>query len=160
MVGLDTLLNGWPVALEMTATVPAPREVVWDLITDWEHLDDWMLEATDFVITSQHRTGPGVEGEATIAIAGFRSRDRIRVVGWEEQRCLAIEHLGWVGGMGEMHLTPMGEGSTFFRWREELRPPLGGFGGLGLTVLKPVMYRIFRRDVRILVSLARARVAR
>ncbi|MDP9226934.1 MAG: SRPBCC family protein [Actinomycetota bacterium] len=160
MTVLRTLLTGWPVALEMASSVPASPEVVWDLITDWEHLDDWMLEAEDFVITSPQRRGLGVEGEATITIAGFRTRDRIRVVGWDEPRYLAIEHRGWVGGVGEMHLTPSGRGTTFFTWREELRPPLGGLGGLGLTILKPVMHRIFRRDVRILVSLARARATR
>jgi hypothetical protein len=108
-------------------------------------------------MTSQHRTGVGVEGEATISIAGIRTRDRIRVTGWEEGRCLAIEHLGWVGGQAEMELTPQGEGQTLLAWREELWPPLGGAGTIGLTVMKPVMQRIFERDLRILHALARAR---
>ena len=34
----------------MEATLPAPPEVVWQLITDWERQGDWMLEASDFVV--------------------------------------------------------------------------------------------------------------
>jgi uncharacterized protein YndB with AHSA1/START domain len=156
---LELLRKGWPVTLEMTGTLPAPPPVVWELITDWEHLDEWMLEASDFSVTSEQREGVGVEAEATIAMAGFRSRDRVRISGWEEGRYLAIDHLGWVGGTGEMHLSPHGEGATFLLWREKLWPPLGGIGAVGLALIKPVMHRVFQRDVRVLIALARARSA-
>jgi uncharacterized protein YndB with AHSA1/START domain len=157
MTVLDMITKARPVTLEMTITLPASSAVVWELITDWEHLDEWMLEASDFVMTSPQRSGVGVEGEASITIAGIRTRDRIRISGWEEERCLAIEHLGWVGGVGEMYLTPQGDGETHLLWREKLRPPLGGVGAIGLTLMKPVMQRIFERDLRILRALARAR---
>jgi uncharacterized protein YndB with AHSA1/START domain len=156
---LDLLRKGWPVTLEMTGTLPAPPPVVWDLLTDWEHLGEWMLEASDFCVTSLQREGVGVEAEATISIAGFRSRDKVRVSRWEVERCVAIEHLGWVRGLGEMFLTPTDDGSTFLLWREKLWPPLGGVGAVGLALMKPVMHGIFRRDVRVLIALARARSA-
>ncbi|MDP9235445.1 MAG: SRPBCC family protein [Actinomycetota bacterium] len=156
---LDLVRKGWPVTLDMTGTLPAPPAVVWELLTDWEHLGEWMLEASDFVVTSEQREGVGVEAEATIAIAGFRSRDRIRVSKWERGRSVVIDHLGWVRGTGEMHLTPVGEGETFLLWREKLWPPLGGIGALGLSLLKPLMHNVFRRDVRVLIALARARSA-
>jgi uncharacterized protein YndB with AHSA1/START domain len=156
---LDLVRRGWPVTLEMTATLPAPSELIWELITDWEHLDEWMLEASDFLITSPQRAGVGVEGEATITMAGFRSRDRIRVTGWEEGRFIAIEHLGWVGGVGEMSVTPRGDDESFLLWREKLWPPLGLAGALGLSAIKPLMQRTFDRDVRVLAALARARRA-
>ena len=60
------ITKGWPVVLEMAETLPGPSDVVWRLITDWEHQDDWMLEASDFVVTSEQREGVGVEAEATI----------------------------------------------------------------------------------------------
>jgi uncharacterized protein YndB with AHSA1/START domain len=150
---------GWNAVLEMSQTVPGPPEVVWDLITDWEHQDDWMLESKDFVVTSEHREGIGVEAEATIKIAGITTRDMVRVVGWEPNRRLALEHMGWVRGKGEIHLTPLGKDRTHVFWREELQPPLGMLGALGLTSFKPVMRRIFVRDLRVLASLVRARAA-
>lgn len=149
--------EGWPVALEMQATMHAPPEVIWDLITDWERQGDWMLEASDFVVTSAHREGLGVEAEATIKIAGITTRDRIRVGGWEPPRHLAIEHLGWVSGRGEIHVFPSGPARSRVFWREELHPPLGILGATGLSVFKPVMKHIFDRDLDVLARLAASR---
>jgi uncharacterized protein YndB with AHSA1/START domain len=148
---------GWTSVFEMSQTVPGPPEIVWDLITDWEHQGDWMLEGSDFVVTSDHREGVGVEAEANIRIGGITTRDKVRVVGWEPNRRLAIEHGGWIAGKGEIHLTPLGKDRTHVFWREELQPPLGMFGALGLTSFKPVMRRGFLRDLRVLASLVRAR---
>lgn len=157
MAGItDTLRKGWPVVLEMAETLPGPPDVVWRLLTDWEHQDDWMLEASDFVVTSEVREGVGVEAEATIRIAGISTRDKVRVVGWEPEHRLAIEHLGWVSGRGEMFLTKLGGDRTHLFWREHLHPPLGFAGALGISAFKPVMYRIFKRDLKVLAGLVRA----
>ena len=156
-MGLARILGGWPVVLDMAATLPGPPEVVWDLITDWEHQDDWMLEAGDFIVIGDQREGVGVVAEATIKIAGIKTRDRVRVIAWEPPRLLAIAHDGWVSGRGELFLTPIGKDRTHIFWREELEPPLGVLGAIGMTIVKPVMGRVFRRDLRILAGLTRAR---
>jgi hypothetical protein len=153
---LRRLLSRREVVLEMGEIMPGPAEVVWDLITDWEHQDDWMLEASDFVVVSEGREGIGVEAEATIKIGGISTRDRIRVASWEPRRRLGIEHLGWVSGRGDLYLTPLGRSHTHVFWREELVPPLGAVGAAGMTVFRPLMGRIFRRDLRILAGLVRA----
>ena len=141
----------------MAEVAPGPPEAVWDLITDWEHQDDWMLEASDFVVVSEQREGVGVEAEATIRIGGLKTRDRVRVAAWDPPRRLVIEHLGWVTGRGEIELTPLVGNRTHIAWREELQPPMGLLGAAGMTAFKPVMGRIFRRDLKVLVGLARAR---
>ena len=151
--------RGWTVALEMSHTVEGPAEVVWDLITDWEHQDDWMLEASDFVVVSAQREGVGVEAEATVKIGGIATRDRVRVVGWDPPRRLVIEHLGWVSGRGEIYLAPLGKDRTHVFWREELQPPVGVLGALGMSAFKPLMLRIFRRDLGVLAALVRARTS-
>lgn len=142
--------------VEVSATLPGPPGVVWKLITDWERQGDWMLEASDFVVTSTEREGVGVEAEASIRIAGITTRDRVRVIGWEPEHRLAIQHLGWVSGVGEIFLTPLGDSRTFLFWREELRnPQLGVIGSIGLTMFKPLMKRIFQRDLAVLATLTR-----
>lgn len=141
----------------MTEVCAGPPEAVWELITDWEHQDDWMLEASDFVVVSEKREGVGVEAEATIRIGGIQTRDRVRVAEWEPHHRLVIEHLGWVTGRGIIELTPVAGERTHVWWREELNPPLGPLGALGMTAFKPLMGRVFRRDLRILAGLARAR---
>ena len=146
----------------MSETLPGPPEVVWELITDWENLGDWMLEASDFVVTSPEREGEGVEAEATIRIGGITTRDKVRVSLWEPPRRLGIDHLGWVEGHGLMHLTPLNGGRTHLFWREDLIPPrsLGGLGAVGITMFRPLMRHIFERDLKILKGLVRARLTR
>jgi uncharacterized protein YndB with AHSA1/START domain len=152
----QVIKSGWPVVLEMAHTLPGPPEVVWRLITDWEHQDDWMLEASDFVVLSEVREGVGVEAEATIKIGGIKTRDKVRVTAWEPNKRLGIAHEGWVSGSGEIFLTKLGGDRTHLFWREELFPPLGFAGALGITAFKPIMHRIFQRDLRVLEGLVRA----
>jgi carbon monoxide dehydrogenase subunit G len=149
-----------PIVIEVLETLPGPPEVVWTLITDWEHQDDWMLEASDFEVIGDRREGVGVEADATVRIGGIRTRDRIRVGMWEPPRILVIDHLGWVNGSGEIQLVPI-EGGTRMRWRETLFAPkvLGPLGRFGLRLFAPLLRRTFRRDLRVLRSLVRSRAA-
>ena len=149
-----------PIVIEVLETMPGPPEVVWALITDWEHQDDWMLEASDLEVVGEQREGVGVEARATVRIAGIRTRDRIRVGLWEPPRILVIDHLGWVKGSGEIQLVPI-EGGTRLRWRETLFSPrlLGPFGRIGLRLFAPLLRRTFRRDLRVLQSLVRSRAS-
>ena len=156
---LALVTKGWPVVVEMAQTVPGPPDVVWELITDWEHQGDWMLEARDFAVTSAPREGIGVTARATVTIGGITTTDEIRVTRWEPNKRLAIEHLGWVSGSGSFHLTRLGPQKTHVFWTEELHPPLGALGALGLTILKPLMRRLFKRDLRVLAGLVRARAS-
>jgi carbon monoxide dehydrogenase subunit G len=146
------------VVIEVLDTMPGTPETVWQLLTDWEHQGDWMLEASDVEVLTEQREGVGVEAKATVRIGGLRTRDRIRVSLWEPPRILVIEHLGWVKGSGELQLAPVREG-TRMRWRETLHAPraLGPVGRLGLRLFAPRMKRIFQRDLRVLRSLVRLR---
>lgn len=153
---MSVLTEGWPTSLEMGRVLPGPPHVVWHLITDWENQGDWMLEASDFVITSPEREGVGVEGEATVKIGGIKTRDKVTVTKWEPNERLGIAHEGWVSGGGEMILTPLEDGSTHIFWREDLYPPLGILGAIGLGIFRPLMQWIFDRDLKVLESLVRA----
>ena len=155
-----SVTRGWPETIELAETMPGPPEVVWNLITDWENQGDWQLEARGFVVKSAAREGVGVTAEATVSIGGITTRDAIEVVAWEPNEHLAIEHMGWVSGRGEIRLTPLGSGKqpgrTHVYWTETLYPPLGVAGALGITAFKPLMTRTFKRDLRVLQGLVRA----
>lgn len=122
-------------------------QVVWPYLVDWERLHRWMSEADRFRVTGERREGVGVEAEARVRVAGITTHDRIRVVRWEPPWVLEMEHLGWVRGRGYMELTPDEEGGTTLFWREELVPPWGMIGRIGMRLLKGRMRRIFRRDL-------------
>jgi Polyketide cyclase / dehydrase and lipid transport len=157
---VQTVTRGWPVVIELAATMPGPPDVVWRLVTDWETQGDWQLEARDFVVTSTEREGVGVTAEATVSIGGITTRDVAEVVAWEPEKLLGIEHRGWVSGQGELHLTPLRSSTrpdrTHVYWVERLFPPLGIAGAVGLTAFKPLMSRTFQRDLRVLQGLVRA----
>ena len=128
---------------------------VWLYLVDWERLDRWMPEGRDFRLVGEQREGVGVEAEATISVAGIRTRDRIRVTGWDPPWALEITHLGWVKGAGYMELSPREDGrETHVFWREELIAPWGRLGRIGLRLLSPLLKRTFRRDLRLLKDLA------
>jgi carbon monoxide dehydrogenase subunit G len=142
-----------PVVVDSTIELPGPPDLVWRMLTDWERQGDWMLEASDFEVVSDHREGTGVTADATVKIGGISTRDRIRVDVWEPNTHLGIEHLGWVGGRGDLRLVDLGDGRTRLDWREELRPPMGFVGAIGMRLFVPLMARIFRRDARVLATL-------
>jgi hypothetical protein len=147
-----------PVAIELTADLDGPPDVVWTLLVDWERQGDWMLEASDFEVVTPNREGVGVEALATVRIGGISTRDRIRVDAWEPGRHLGIAHLGWVGGRGDLRLTPLGPQATRLDWREELVPPWGVVGALGIRLFRPFIARVLRRDLRVLGGLVRSAV--
>jgi hypothetical protein len=146
-----------PVTIRTAADLPGPPELVWELLTDWERQADWMLEMSDVVVTSDHREGVGVEALATVKIGGISTRDVIRVDVWEPRRRLGLAHEGWVRGRGDMLLVAQPDGTTHLDWTEELVPPLGLLGAIGLRLFRPLLARTFRRDVKVLRNLVRSR---
>lgn len=144
-----------PVEIVVRRTLEATPERVWALLTDWERQGEWMLEASDFVVTSDHREGVGVVAEATVRIGGISTRDEVRVDIWEPPVHLGIEHLGWVSGRGDLVLRALDGGRTALEWTESLRPPLGPLGAVGIRLFVPLMRRIFERDADVLADLVK-----
>lgn len=119
-----------------------------------------MLEARDFVVTSEQREGVGVTARATVSIGGITTTDDVVVTQWEPLKRLGIAHEGWVSGEAEMRLTPLSPTVTHIFWQELLYPPLGILGAVGMTFFKPLMARIFKRDLKILAALTRQETLR
>ncbi|HWD08281.1 MAG TPA: SRPBCC family protein [Actinomycetota bacterium] len=141
-----------PVDIEVATAIRASPEQVWPWLVDWEQLDRWQLEASGFRVLGNQREGVGVRAEATVHIAGITTRDTVVVTRWEPPNWLEIRHRGWVAGSGLMHCRGTGDG-CYLWWRERLIPPWGWFGAAGLHSLKPVMTRVFRRDLGVLKRL-------
>lgn len=136
----------------MSVEIRRPPGAVWPFLVDWERLDTWMEEISDVHVTSERREGVGVEADATVRLGGISTRDRIRVTRWEPPTVLEIAHLGWVRGTGYMELSPTAGGSHL-TWRETLIPPWGLAGRVGLWAFRPLIGRVFRRDLRRLKEL-------
>lgn len=148
-------MAGPPLEIDMSIKINQPPEVVWRYLVDWENLDRWMVEGKGFRVTSEHREGVGVTAEATIRIAGITTTDPVQVTRWEPPETLEITHQGWVSGSGLMVCRPAPWG-TFLYWKETLHPPLGWAGAVGIRLFKPIMLRVFERDLRLLKQILEA----
>jgi uncharacterized protein YndB with AHSA1/START domain len=149
-------MEATPITFVMNIRIARRPEAVWPFLVDWERLDQWMREARDFRVVGEQREGVGVVAETTVRIAGIATRDRIRVSRWEPPWILELQHLGWVKGTGYMELTRGDRGTELF-WREDLIPPWGILGRVGMRAAAPLMRRVFRRDLRLLRELVEAR---
>lgn len=132
--------------------IEAAPEAIWPYLVDWENLGLWMKEGKSFEVTSAEREGVGVEASAVISVGGLKTTDVIRVTRWEPPETLALEHLGWVKGEGLMRCFPTSSGTHLY-WKEKLMPPWGVLGAIGIRIFKPLMRRIFARDLRLLKEL-------
>lgn len=142
-----------PVEIELESVIGASMESVWGHLTDWEKLGKWMKEGSRFHVISSHREGLGVEAKAKIKIGPISTWDTVRVVGWRPPNRLEIEHRGWVKGTGLFTLSAQ-DGGTRLRWKETFVPPWGAIGAAGLRAYRPLVRRIFVRDLRLLRALA------
>lgn len=142
-----------PVYVLTSIDIRQPPSTVWPHLVAWEALPRWMEEMREVRLLGPRREGVGVEAEAVVRIGGITTRDRIRVTRWEPPAVLELSHLGWVKGTGYMELSPTDEGSRLF-WREELDPPWGPLGRLGMLLYRPLMRRVFQRDLRRLREVA------
>ncbi|HVM11030.1 MAG TPA: SRPBCC family protein [Actinomycetota bacterium] len=138
--------------------IDARAEQIWPYLVEWERLDRWMREASDIRVLGDRREGVGVEAEATVRIAGITTRDVVRVTRWEPPSILEIEHLGWVRGSGYLELSPLHPRGTNVFWREQLTPPWGRLGRIGMRFLRRSMRRTFAEDLRALRDLVEAEV--
>lgn len=146
-----------PVVVETAGKLSAPNELVWELLTDWEQQTEWQREMSNIVVTSEQREGVGVEARATIRIGGISTTDLVHVDVWDPPTHLGLVHEGWVRGRGDIRLGPHPDGTTHMDWREELWPPWGILGAIGLRAFAPLLQRTFRRDFEILSRLVRER---
>ena len=69
--------------LEVDVVSAAPRQVVWDVLTDWERQSEWMLDAKAVHVLTPERTGEGVTIRCPTNLMGFTVQDVMRVTGWE-----------------------------------------------------------------------------
>jgi carbon monoxide dehydrogenase subunit G len=148
-----------PVVVHTAGDLDGPPGLVWEILTDWERQSEWMLEMAEIVVTSAAREGVGVEAKATVSIAGIKTTDVVRVDVWEPEEHLGLRHEGWVRGRGDIRLSPNGNRGTRIDWTEELHPPWGIFGAIGLRLFRPLLARTFRRDLALLQKLVRSRAA-
>jgi hypothetical protein len=138
--------------LNISLSVAAPCEKVWEKIADWQSQGNWMLQTKVWV------TGDQQEGVGT-TIAAFTGPlyflyprfklfgllDLMTVTHWQPPHRCDVVHTGKIlKGTGSFQLTPLTSSTTRFDWSESVIAPRALF-----LLFAPFLY------VGVRISLAR-----
>jgi carbon monoxide dehydrogenase subunit G len=119
--------------------VPAPLQVVWAVLLDWERQAEWMRDADRVEVRSANREGLGVVVAVKTRVFNVPLfTELLEVVAWAPPTLLVAAHRSGIRGRGEWLLEPAG-GGTRFTWTEDLRLPIPVVGELGLVAYRPFM---------------------
>lgn len=135
--------------LTVSTTLDATPARVWEVLEDVASHVEWMHDAVSIEFTSDRTSGVGTEFDCETRVGPFRLTDRMVITRWEPGRVMGVRHVGLVTGDGTFLLRPRSRGHrTRFRWRERLRFPWWMGGPLGAFVARPVLRRVWRRNLR------------
>jgi hypothetical protein len=144
---------------EVGLDVDAPPEVVWSVVTDWSAQRRWIAGTVVHVVAGDGRSvGSQVVAFTGLADVGFM--DTMEITEWSPPLRCRVRHLGrLLRGDGLFEVRPRGAGATFV-WSEDLEPPFGPLGRVGLPLVRPLFEAGLRRGGPKLRALCAAEWAR
>jgi hypothetical protein len=135
-----------------------PLERAWGLLLQWERQAEWMRDADRVEVLTPHREGIGVVIAVKTRVLNVPLfTERLEVVAWDPPRRLRLAHGGFVRGIGEWRLVPVGRGDergTRFTWEERLSLGVPLLGAAALAVYRPFMRILMRGSMENLRKLA------
>ena len=134
------------VQITVSIEIAAPLERVWAEVADLASHAEWMADAESIVFLTDQRSGAGTRMQVATRVGPLRTSDVMEIVEWTERLAIGVRHEGLVGGRGRFTLAK-DHGSTLFTWSESLTFPWYLGGALGAAVARPVLTRIWRRNL-------------
>jgi carbon monoxide dehydrogenase subunit G len=130
--------------LVVTQVVEAPAQQVWDLLTDWDLHDRWMLFT--------RAEGGRAQGETISAFTGVGPvgfLDTMTITVWEPPHRAVVRHTGRVvRGSGAFEVETLTAGRSRVVWSEWIELPLGPLGRLGWPLVRPVLQQLVQVSLR------------
>lgn len=140
---------GPPMArIRVRRTIEAPRAAVWAELADLGSHVEWMHDAVRIRFLTEQRSGVGTCFECDTRVGPFTTTDVMEVVEWKPGRAMGVRHVGLVTGTGRFRLKRRRGGRTKLVWRERLRFPLRRGGPVAALAAKPVLRRVWKRNLR------------
>ena len=129
---------------EVRIDIDAPQDVVWSVITDWPAQREWIAATVVHVVAGDGRSvGSRVAAFTGLVDIGFL--DTMEITEWLPPLRCRVRHVGrLLRGDGLFEVRPRGDGATFV-WSEDLEPPFGLLGRVGLPLVRPVFEAGLRR---------------
>jgi uncharacterized protein YndB with AHSA1/START domain len=134
--------------IRVRTTLDAPPEQVWADLSDLASHVDWMHDAVAIRFLSSTSSGVGTRFECETKVGPFRTTDVMEITRWDPGRAMGVAHKGLVTGAGTFTLRRLRGGRTRFTWRERLRFPYWLGGPVAAVAAKPILKRIWKRNLR------------
>ena len=139
--------------LVITQEVDAPQQQVWDVLTDWDVHDRWMLLTR---ATGDRAEGGRIKAFTGVGPVGFL--DSMTITVWEPPRIAVVRHTGRVvRGSGSFEVREVSPGRSRVVWSEYVDPPLGIVGRLGWPLVSPLLRLFVQASLRRLARYVEAR---
>ncbi|GHH70994.1 polyketide cyclase [Streptosporangium violaceochromogenes] len=140
--------------VSVSVDAPASPERVFSVLTDWPRHGEWMLLTRARVTAGDgHSAGSLLAAFTGVGPLGFL--DTMEITGWDPPRAVAVRHTGRpVRGTGVFRVLPRDGGGSTIVWEEDLDPPFGAVGRLGLPLVRPAGEALLRISLRRLARLA------
>ena len=128
--------------------IRATQQRVWDIISDLQGQERWMVDVRSLDIVSEIKSGVGTTLDLQTELFGIPLlHDLMDVVIWDEPRELGIVHKGMFTGTASFLFEPV-PGGTVFVWVEDFKPPLGPLGELGFSmVVRDHLRRVWTKSM-------------
>lgn len=141
--------------ITVSTVIDASPAEVWDAVEDIRSHTEWMADAEEIRVTSDHASGAGTTFECDTKVGPFRLTDLMEITRWEPGRAMGVRHVGIVTGDGTFTLSPAGgrfrrRRATRFTWTEQLTFPWWMGGPIGAVVGGRVLKLIWKRNLRTL----------
>jgi hypothetical protein len=141
--------------LRVSTTLDRQPGQVWAYVQDIASHVDWMDDAVRIRFLGPERSGVGTRYECDTKVGPFRLTDVMEITEWEPGRVMGVRHVGLVTGTGRFTLKARRGGRTRFTWAERLAFPWWLGGPVTAVAAKPVLRRVWRRNLRNLAELCR-----
>ena len=135
------------VFIKINIEINAPTETVWNAISDIRTHVDWMTDASEIKITSEHTEGKGVTFDCETRVGPLRTTDNMEITEWVSNEIMAISHNGLVSGKGKFQLEKTSNSMTLFKWEENLKFPLYFGGEITGFFAKPILKKIWKKNL-------------
>jgi len=105
-----------------------------------------MTDAEAIRFKSDQTEGVGTRFETDTKVGPIRLKDVMTITEWEPGRLMGIRHTGLVRGTGRFTLEAVGD-RTRLTWEERLQFPPWMGGSLGGRAGRPILARIWQRNL-------------
>lgn len=136
----------------MSTLLDAPPATVWAYVENIDSHVQWMHDAVRIRFLGDRRSGVGTRYECDTKVGPVQLTDVMEITEWSPGKAMGVRHVGVVTGAGRFTLKKARGGRTQFTWTEKLTFPLTRGGPVTAFFAKPVLRRVWRRNLRDLAA--------